>query len=272
MSAACERSRLRVLRFLARGGARLVLAGDGKALLLDGGERGCISVAAGALRALAGDGLVELGDGEVRPRPEAAAHLKRSLSGGDDRFARQHGDWARAPGQAGDEAGFEINLSESPLAVLARLKDRSGAAYLRPAEIRAGERLRADFSFGQLAPRLGVNWQAPITPGAGGAGGGAAGIADSVVAARQRVNHALRAVGPELAGVLVDVCCFLKGLGTVEAERGWPARSAKLLLRTALAALARHYEPPRQPVEAKGPAIRHWGAEGYRPSLAGDGS
>lgn len=67
---------------------------------------------------------------------------------------------------------------------------------------------------------------------------------------------------PELAGVAVDVCCFAKGLETVERKRQWPARSAKLMLRTALLVLARHYALP--PV-GKSRSRHHWGAEDYRP-------
>jgi len=70
-------------------------------------------------------------------------------------------------------------------------------------------------------------------------------LADSTIAARVAVNRALEAMGPELAGVALDVCYFMKGLQIVERERQWPVRSAKLMLRTALMALSRHYNHPR---------------------------
>ena len=89
-------------------------------------------------------------------------------------------------------------------------------------------------------------------------------LTDSAIAARVAVNRALEAMGPELAGVALDVCCFMKGLETVERERQWPVRSAKLMLRTALMALSRHYNPPTPARRAR---VEHWGAEGYRPEL-----
>ncbi len=83
-----------------------------------------------------------------------------------------------------------------------------------------------------------------------------------MVASRQRVNLALDAVGPEFSGLLLDLCCFLKGLEDLERDRGWPARSRQVVLQLALDRLARHYGYMAQ---AKGHAdapIRTWVSEG----------
>jgi Domain of unknown function (DUF6456) len=78
-------------------------------------------------------------------------------------------------------------------------------------------------------------------------------LTDTALASRQRVDKAIDAVGPELACVLIDVCCFLKGLEQVEMERGWPVRSAKIVLMTVLGVLHRHYHLESR---GSGPAAR----------------
>jgi hypothetical protein len=93
-------------------------------------------------------------------------------------------------------------------------------------------------------------------------------MGDHVIAARQRVDRALAAVGPELAGILVSVCCHEQGLEVAERAQGWPARSGKVVLQLALTSLARHFgliapEPSRAALR-----VRHWGSEDYRPDLA----
>ena len=75
-----------------------------------------------------------------------------------------------------------VNDSESPLAWLARRKGRDGRAMIDPAQFRAGERLRADFTRAHLTPRITSSWS-----GIGrtrGTGGGAGDMTEMVIATR----------------------------------------------------------------------------------------
>jgi hypothetical protein len=154
-----------------------------------------------------------------------------------------------------------IDESESPLAWLARRRGRDGRPLIAPHQFQAGERLRADFTRAQMMPRTTADWSSPISSDRRAAPGGG-GVAEGSIAARQRVNAALEAVGPEFSGLLIDLCCFLKGLEDLERARGWPARSGKVVLQLALDRLARHYGYLSQ---ARGPnhaPVRTWLAEG----------
>lgn len=163
-----------------------------------------------------------------------------------------------------------MNDAESPLAWLHRRKDRSGKPLIGDAAFAAGERLRADYTRAGLMPAMSVDLSLPSKGrGRKSGGGGPAAMLDAALDARDRVNAALAAVGPELAGALVDVCCHLNGLEQVERVRGWPKRSAKLVLEMALSRLARHYGIG----EAEGPVrgrTRRWGTDDYRPTIDGD--
>jgi hypothetical protein len=134
-----------------------------------------------------------------------------------------------------------VDDCESPLGWLARRKGRDGRPMIEPTQYQAGERLRADFTRGQLMPRVTSNWSAAISDGRRMPGSAEVTYTEAVTAARQRVRLALEKVGPEFAGLLLDVCCFLKGLEDIERERAWPPRSAKVVLQLALGRLARHY-------------------------------
>ena len=156
-----------------------------------------------------------------------------------------------------------MDEAESPLVWLARRRGRDGRPMILPHQLLAGERLRADFTRAHLMPRTTSNWSIPMSSGRHGASGKRIGdFTDQVIASRQRVNQALDAAGPEFSGLLLDVCCFLKGLAELEQDRGWPARSAKVVLQLALDRLARHYGYAEQAKGNDHAPIRAWLADG----------
>ena len=162
---------------------------------------------------------------------EAGRAWARRQDAAFDPYREQHGDISFSHERT-------TNLSESPLLWLHRRRGADGYALIGDAAFAAGERLRADFTFGNMSPRITLNWTAAVQ---GSRNPHGADPSDSALAARQRVRRALDHIGPELSGVLLDVCCFLKRLEDVERDRKWPPRSAKIILSLALARLALHY-------------------------------
>ncbi|MFH1797470.1 MAG: DUF6456 domain-containing protein [Pseudomonadota bacterium] len=238
--------------------------GPGTACLADA-DGGRHRTTPAVLRLLARKALVQR-DHDRLVLSDAGRALVRRRRSETDPFRAQHQELDLMEVETPDgRATALVNLAESPLGQLMRRRTRDGQTFLTRHEFEAGERLRGDYARAQIMPRLGANWEQPIATGR--RGGAAADLSDGAIAARMRVERAIDAVGPELSGVLIDVCCFLKGLETVESERGWPVRSAKLMLKTALGALSRHYEPPG--AERRRSQIFAWGGEGYRPSISG---
>ncbi len=78
---------------------------------------------------------------------------------------------------------------------------------------------------------------------------------------------ALERLARHYGRLLLDVCCFLRGLEDVERNRGWPSRSAKIVLQLALERLARHYGLSDRAVGKLDPRLRSWWAEDAVPRL-----
>jgi hypothetical protein len=197
------------------------------------------------------------------------ARLQRMQSG-EEPFLLQHGGVVAREKTRNDPIDARlVNEAESPLAWLARRRGPNGRPLIGIDQFQAGERLRADFTRAGLTPRVTSNWVAPIAQGRRSGGDAAASFSDSVLAAKERFSRTLEAVGPEFAGILLDVCCFLKGLEAVERERKWPQRTAKVVLGLALDRLARHYgikNEIRGPERAK---TRYWRTPDARPVMGG---
>jgi hypothetical protein len=199
----------------------------------------------------------------MKTTPKRRATRAPDLVSEIDRFRAQHLALAECVIDTAQGAqSVTVDEAESPLAWLARRRGRDGKAMIAPHQLLAGERLRADFTRAHMMPRTTSNWASPISSGRRGqAGHRAAEFTETAVASRQRVNRALDAVGPEFSGLLLDLCCFLKGLEDLERDRGWPARSAKVVLQLALDRLARHYGYMAQAKGYADASIRTWLAE-----------
>ena len=228
----------RVLRFLADGPVEYAPFADTVLLHAPTGTRLAVGAAWAEGLSL---GLYSTSGSAVALTDAGHARLRRSGEGAE-RFAAQHRDVARRriPSRTGWHDA-SVNRNESPLTRLHARKDAAGRPWIGDAELLAGERLRRDFDRSRIAPRMSASWDptARCAPRTGA--GGAADESDHAIDAKRRMQDALDALDPDLAGVALDVCCYLKGLETVERERRWPARSAKLMLRTALSQLAVRY-------------------------------
>lgn len=253
MSEVFSTSEARIRRFLRQGGCDVQDSVRETHVLLVG-EQGTIAATRVELEAMQKRGIL-MREGQ-----------RLVISGAARKTVRKNVKTARKTETVEFEHGekIEINPSESPLAKLYRLRNGEGESFISDDEFRAGERLRADFTRGSMMPSISARWDVGVSNSTRSGSGGMAELTDIALASRMRVERALEAVGPELSGVLIDVCCFLKGLETVERERQWPVRSGKMLLKTGLAMLNRHYNP--QEKERRTPAVLHWGASDYRPT------
>ncbi|MEY8839769.1 DUF6456 domain-containing protein [Cribrihabitans sp. XS_ASV171] len=137
---------------------------------------------------------------------------------------------------------LRYNMAESPLAALARRKDRDGQPFLDEGLVRAGERLREDFELAQMGPQVAQNWERFLTGGGRNSFHPSRQAAGGRPDARDRVSRALSDLGPGLSDVALRCCCYLEGLELAEKRMGWSARSGKIVLRIALQRLKRHYD------------------------------
>jgi hypothetical protein len=221
------RARKPVLRFV-----RALLAAEGAGREGDnfrvGTPTGAVLLPQGEVRSLQAEGVL---GGDMRRAvalPGTAQWLKRQMLEADA-FAAQHRVVASGP------EGSVLNLAESPLA---RLAVASGGepAFLERHQVEAGERVRLLVERARLSPRMTMSYSADHV--ASGGPGHAGEVSDMAADARRRLADIHRGLPRDCADVVLDVCGLEKGLQQVEAERGWPRRSAKLVLRIGLDRLA----------------------------------
>lgn len=225
---------------------------SGETFVIDGRSE---SVSAAAIAELISSGALD-GDGRsCRANIETRGWLRRAHLG-SEAFGRQHRTLT------GGAEGPQVNVLESPLARLAASSGTS-EAFLARHHIEAGERVRRLAERAQLQPRLTMTYAASRMPGANQ--NSAVEMSDLAADARRDLAAIYRQLPPDCAGVVVDVCGLLKGLQQVERERGWPRRSAKLVLRIGLEQLAQQFGLAPFARGREHAASRGWMGDGARP-------
>ena len=151
------------------------------------------------------------------------------------------------------------------IAVLGR--GRGGeAAFLDIHHLEAARRIGALFERSQLRPRTTMHYGPRV------GGGGPShdhDITDMAADARKRLADICNELPADCAAVVIDVCGFEKGLQEIEAERGWPRRSAKLVLRIGLDAVAQRFGLASRADGPERSRARRWLPDGARPSEFG---
>ncbi|MET3896765.1 hypothetical protein ABIB57_000689 [Devosia sp. UYZn731] len=181
----------------------------------------------GAAAELAGAGVLMLSEAICVAGPRARDWLAAEGRGKRD-----------LPPEAAPDVAPSVlySLDESPLARLAVARDGE-VAFLLAHQVAAGERVRKLVERARLSPRMTMSYDANRIAGGGGPAA-ANDLSDSAVDARRKLDAVAALLPADCRGVVFDVCGLLKGLQTVETERGWPRRSAKMVLRIGLEQLA----------------------------------
>lgn len=213
-----------------------------------------------AVARLIGEGILAGDASACHAGPEARLWLKRQALRGET-LAAQHRLEVRRPD------GTVVNLEESPLARLAVGQRGEAEPFLAPHQVEAGERLRRLAERAQMQARVTMSYDPTRT--ASMPGGRPQEPAQAAIDARRELSRLIEALPRDCAGVLLDVCAFSKGLQLIETERGWPRRSAKLVLRIGLEQAAHHWGLSGTAVGPARGRGRAWMGAGGRPTELG---
>lgn len=226
------REALKLLRRLRLSGAYLSAGADGgkkSAYHLRGVNDGIgtsdVVFRAVLVNAFLSNGWLERLDAKILVADAGLAWLRR-MDAGQEPFREQHqlrGQELREV-SPGVHRPVSVNFGESPLGWLAKRKDGKGNALITSFQFEAGERLAREYWLAQLSPRVTADWSGVSSAKRSrrAAPSNNADASLTSLAAKERVHKALSCVGPELSGILIDVCCNSCGLEAAEKDHGWP--------------------------------------------------
>ena len=154
-----------------------------------------------------------------------------------------------------------MSAEDNVLPRLAASRDGDGQPFLLPHHLLAAARLERLIDRARLAPRVTMSYDPASVGGRNRSGNGAGEAMDGAADARQKLNRLAAAIPGDCWGVMFDIGGLGKGLQTIETERRWPRRSAKLVLRIGLEQLAGHFGLEPQASGNERTPMRAWLAE-----------
>lgn len=270
---------------LTRPGARLRISTDGAAIAAKPAQSDTSSratpVAAGIVQAARAAGYVMTiaalpgyaGEGPcevLSPAGRAAVRAALMARPVPPDSRRQKDGRVTRRDKFGDNAAAQ--RSPERLTLVEQLGLRRNARnqpLLHETQVAAALRFALDFNKGHMLPRVTARWSADAIPerrrrGAPGAG---VELADSISAAQARARAALSVLSGSMADLAIDVCCYDRGLESIEAARHWPRGAARVVLGLTLERLAEHYGMVVKP-STRAAATRQWGEHGFKPSAS----
>ncbi len=249
-----DRRTLKFVRALLRRG-QAEQGENGRFRVLENGRS--VQLEAARVRELISLGVLQGAEKTCSPGRETRQWLKRAMADGDE-FSTQH----RNVKMSGD--GVQLNLNEGPVARLSR-GQAGQPPFLQPHQVQAAQRFHGLFRRALMAPSTTLSYDPARTRSPKPAFGVPFHPAETACQARQALKRCLAGLPADCAGVVMDVCGYEKGLQLVETERGWPRRSAKILLRAGLDQLAGHFGLLPVARGAETGAYAAWMDEGARP-------
>ncbi len=148
------------------------------------------------------------------------------------------GDIALGHASRAASRSVTVSVSESPLAWL------HARGHLTDRQLLAGEKLRYDYEAASLGPQVTMRWDVVPMTRTRRAGPTAVTPTERMISAKDRFDHAITAMGRDLADIAWRVICAGEGVPAAERAMGWPTRSGKLVLKIALDRLAEYYRLP----------------------------
>jgi Domain of unknown function (DUF6456) len=211
------------------------------------------------VRQLISEGILAACDGGCKATPLARGWLKRKLSQSGDP-ADQHRFVVTKNGSA------PLNLNESPLTRLS-ISVNGTRPFLQPHHVESGERVRRLFERARMLQRTTMSYDPNRLPDSSRSGDTGGDLSGSAMDARRELARLREILAEDCASAVFDVCGYMKGLQTIELERNWPRRSAKLVLRVGLEQLASYFGLSAVATGRPSRKTRHWADAGARPHI-----